>query len=117
MNITKYLKQTCVYWGSPIVDGYGGRTFDAPVELSCRWEDRRELFRDASGNEVVSESIVLLGQSVDLGGFLYLGTISDLDSSLSVPSEVDGMEAAREIRYVKKTPDLKGTIRTRRVFL
>jgi len=36
------LRQTAVYWGSPVNDGYGGKTFAAPVEVQCRWMIKQE---------------------------------------------------------------------------
>ena len=103
MDITRNMKQTIVYWGTPANDGYGGRTFASAVEITGRWEDTQELFVDDKGIEKVSEAVVYLSQSVDLGGYLYLGDLDDLSSD---PDPQD-IAAAKEIRSVKATPDLK----------
>ena len=107
--ITKNLKQTITYWGSPISDGWGGSTFDTPITIDGRWEDRQELFRDAEGQEVLSHVVVYVDQDVDIKGYLYLGT-----SVVTTPASVDG---AREIRSFRKVPNLKATAFARKVWL
>ena len=107
--------QMAVYWGNPQNDGYGGKTFDTPVELRVRWEDKQELFTDAEGREVRSVAVVYSGVDFDLGGFLYLGELDDsgLDSN-PVPSEVP---SAKEIKQFSKVPNLRGTKFVRKVWL
>jgi hypothetical protein len=83
MSITNFIKrvavQTAVYWGSPINDGYGGKTFASPVEIKCRWEDKVRLLISADGSETKSKATVLVTQELDDEGYLYLGTLDDLD--------------------------------------
>lgn len=113
--LTDKLKQTAVYWGSPQSDGAGGRTFDDPVELSVRWEQRQELFIDASGQESTSKAVVYLGQDVDIGGYLYLGDLDGLSSAEEGdPLTVGG---AYEIRGFEKTPDIKADQFLRKAWL
>jgi hypothetical protein len=111
--LTRNLNQTAVYWGSPTPDGWGGTTFDSPVEMDCRWEEKQELFVDASGEQVLSHAVVYLSQDVDIGGYLYLGDMNDLDST-PVPSENSD---AYEIRSFRKTPNLKATVYERKAWL
>lgn len=114
-RITNSLKQKAVYWGGPASDGITGRTFDASVELSVRWEDRNELFKDSAGQERTSRAVVFVSQDVDLGGYLYLGTLASLDSSEGVdPLELD---EAYEILQFAKIPDRSGTVFVRTVWL
>jgi hypothetical protein len=113
--LTNALTQTAVYWGSPTPDGQGGKTFDDPVELDCRWEDREELFIDASGQEKRSHAVVYLGSDVANGGFLYLGDLDDLSSDDEAdPQAVDG---AREVRAFQKVPSIDGRRNTRKAWL
>lgn len=109
------LKQTAVYWGNPANDGAGGRSFDDPVEISVRWEEKQELFIDASGQEVRSNAVVFVGQDLDLGGYLAL---TDLDS-LSSSEEGDPLtvDAAYEVRGWSKIPNLKGNKFVRKAWL
>ena len=107
--LTKNLKQTITYWGNPVSDGWGGSTFDSPVTITGRWEDKQELFRDAEGQEVLSHALVFLSQDVEIKEYLYLGTSAEAN-----PKNVSG---AREIRSFRKIPNLKATAFMRKVWL
>jgi hypothetical protein len=114
-QFTGALKQTAVYWGSPVASGSGGRTFAEPVELSLRWEQKQELFIDARGQEVRSNAVVFVSQDVSLGTYLFLGDLDDLDSDQEDdPMSVSG---AYEIRGFEKIPDRRGTSFLRKVYL
>jgi hypothetical protein len=92
-----------------------GRTFDTAVELSVRWEERGDLFVDGAGQERTSRAVVFISQDVDLGGYLYLGTLASLDSSEGVdPFE---LTEAYEILQFSKIPDRSGTVFVRTVWL
>lgn len=115
MSITSFLtrtcKQTAVYWGNPVNDGQGGFTFDNPIEIKCRWEDRNETFVTSNGNEAVSKSIVYVLQDLDQEGCLYLGTLDDLLESAEsegtlIPNEIEG---AQIIRRFDSMPALGST--------
>ena len=107
--LTKSLLQIATYWAPLAKDGYGGYTFDNPVTIDCRWLQKQELFIDAKGKEKVSAAIVLVGQDIGLGGYLYLGT-----STESNPKDIDG---SYEIRSFAKIPDIKGTSFLRKAWL
>lgn len=111
--LTKNHKQTIVYWGTPTKDKYSAMTFAAPVELSGRWEQIQEVFKDAQGIEHVSSAVVFLGQDVDMEGWLYLGTLASISSAAS-PDTVTG---SYQIKGFTKLPNLKGTNFERKVFL
>jgi hypothetical protein len=96
-------RQIAVYWGDPVSDGYGGRTFADPVELAVRWETKMELFVDVAGQTATSQAVVYVGETVAVGGYLYLGVLDDLDSD-----QVDdplGLTGAYEIRAYEEIPD------------
>lgn len=96
------LNQTCVYWGNPTADGYGGFTWDDPVEIACRWVDSTRLIRDSKGEEIVCRAEVQLRQDVDEDGLLYLGTLDDLESSEEeTPTSITG---AYMIKRFDKVP-------------
>jgi hypothetical protein len=106
--LTKNHKQTVVYWALDAKDKWGNRTFVAPVELAARWEDRQDLFIDASGRESVSKAFIFLGQDVDLGGFLFLGELSDIDSSVD-ETNPKNVSNSYEIKAGGKIPNTKAT--------
>jgi len=115
--IIRMCTQTCVYWGTPVDDGYGGKTFADPVEIKCRWENRTEKisWQGASrlGEEIVSRAQVFTTQDVDELGWLYLGDLDDLDSD----EEADPMDAsgAYEIKRFDKTAAMRSTTEFSRV--
>jgi len=76
--VAKFTVQTCVYWGNPQSDGKGGFTFDDPVEISCRWDDKQETKVDTRGNKFESQSAVLVLQDIDHQSYLFNGTLADL---------------------------------------
>ena len=45
-------------------DAYGQAEFDELTELQCRLEDARTLIRDATGKEVISESVLYCERDV-----------------------------------------------------
>lgn len=111
--LRKNLRQTAVYWGSPAPDGYGGHTFADPIEIKVRWEEKTVLFIDAEGKENRSRAIVYVDRDVSLGGYLFLGTLDDLDSSQN-PLTTNN---TWEIRNFQKIPTLKGIAWYRKAIL
>lgn len=113
--LANLLKQVAVYWGDPSSDGYGGRTFDDPVEINVRWQDRQELFVDAQGREQTSRAVVYVATDLNIGGYLYLGALADLSSA----EEGDplSISTAYEIRSISKTPDIGADRFARKVWL
>ena len=116
MNLlTSKLKQTAVFWANPVEDGQGGATFDEPVELSVRWEQKQELFADASGQERRSDAVVYVGRDVAVGEYLFLGGLDDLSTAeAGDPLIVTG---AYEIKKFEKIPDLSTSRYVRKVWL
>ena len=111
MGIEKFIKkisvQTAVYWGNPVNDGSGGFVFDEPVEIKCRWEDKIQIVNDSDGSEVVSDSFILTNEDLDENGYLFLGTLDDLDSDeLNDPKSKSG---ARAILSKNKIPMIRST--------
>jgi len=101
--------QTAVYWENPKPDGKGGNTYDDPVEIDCRWEEKTEVLSrlgdDRKGEELVSEAQVIVTQDVDEKGYLFLGDLDDLDSDEEgTPEKIKG---AYRILKFDKIPALR----------
>ena len=113
--LANQLKQAAVYWGNPSSDGYGGRTFDVPAEISVRWQDRQELFVDTQGREQTSRAVVYVATDLIIGGYLHLGELADLSSA----EEGDPLTVATayEIRSISKTPDIGADRFARKIWL
>ena len=96
------MRQTATYWEPSDLtnDGYGERTWSAPITIPCRWEDKSELFVSREGEELRSNAKVYLARALVEGGFLYLG-----ESTNANPKNVEG---AYRIRKAEAVPDLQG---------
>lgn len=108
--LTKYCTQTAVYWGNPTEDGYGSMTYDAAVEISCRWEDIQQIMGTVMGNAIVgfgdmSRSVVFVLQDLDRDGMVYLGELTDLTAGqLANPKSISD---AHLIKRFEKIPSLQ----------
>jgi hypothetical protein len=112
MTLVKFgiYPHTATYWGSPANDGSGGLTFDAPVAMSVRWEERAEQDFDENGELFISQARVYSEDTdFDIGGYLYLGTSVETD-----PTAVSG---AYKIRNYRRINNLRGTAAERRATL
>jgi hypothetical protein len=108
-GIERFLKraavQTVVYWSSPVEDGYGGFTYADPVEIEGRWENVQEVVRSTDGSELLAQARCWVEQDVDEKGYLFLGTLNDLDSA----GTPDNQEGAVRIIAFSKIPALHST--------
>lgn len=100
--ISRFLKQTAVYWGNPTNNGTGGFTYDDPVEILVRWEEKRTVLEDENKNTVISGAVVYSNQSLDEQGYLYLGDLDDMESASS-PLDIS---SSRRIIEVHSIPSL-----------
>ena len=106
------LRQTAVYWGSPVNDGYGGKTFAGPVEVQCRWMIKQEKIVLQNMEEVRSKAVVALSDDVEVGGRLALTDLDNLNSS-QLPED----EESYEIMKFSKNPDPKANVFVRTAWL
>jgi hypothetical protein len=104
---TKFLKQTCCYWGGPVPDGYGGFTFADPVEIPCRWTDSVQVISDGKGNDVICKSVVMVDRDLAELGMLFLGTLDDLDSAQE--DDPVSIEHCYSVKRFDRIPMLKGS--------
>lgn len=95
----RQLHQTATYWAPLDTDLFGKKTYEAPVQLTVRWEDKQELYHNKHGQQVVSKSRIFLSQNVDLDGYILLGTSVETDPVL--------VTGAEEIQQIARIPDLR----------
>lgn len=115
MDFLSKCNQTAVYWGSPTPSGRGGNTYDDAEERTVRWEDKQELFINAQGKQELSRAVIYDGENdYDVGGYLYLGAESGLDSNHENPEIIDG---AYKIKAVSKTSSIDSTEFLRKIWL
>lgn len=101
------MPETLTYWAPGGNDGYGGVSYGNPTPVAGRWQDKRILFRDAQGREVVSEAVVYVDRELELAGRLLRGESADLNPPA----------AAKEIRDVGRSPSLDGEEELHKVIL
>lgn len=110
--VTRGLNQTLTYWGSPVYDGRGGYTYDSPITINGRWEDRTEIFIDGAAKEKRSQAVVFVDRDVEEEGYLALGDWTD--SAYDDPVDCN---SALKIKAFKKIPNVKATDFGRKVWL
>lgn len=114
--VNRRLTQTAVYWGNPQNDGRNRTTYDLPVEIKCRWQDKVQVMGKMDGVDVISRALVFVSQDVKENGLLWLGTLNDLDSTMEAdPITIDHICI---IKRFEKSPAMGSTTEfVRRAFL
>ena len=109
MSILSFIKkisvQPAIYWGAPESDGEGGFTFDEPTQIYVRWDDEVKVRRDNNGTIFTCQAVVLVNEDLEIGGWLKLGEVTDLDSELE--NNPKNYSDAYLIGRVSKVPLLK----------
>ena len=100
--IKRMRKQSAVWWAETGTDHYGERTFAAPVQIKCRWEDRVGEYMNAKGETSMSKATVYVDREMNLGDYLKRG---DLDSNTPGNPATDPL--AMPIQAFDRIPDLK----------
>lgn len=113
--LARNLKQVAVYWSNPVENGYGGFTWNDPIEIDCRWVDTTEVILSSNGIQIVCRAKVQVAQDLDEQGVLYLGYLQNLtDSQQADPTTVDG---AYKIKRFDKIPSVRGDKFYRKAYL
>lgn len=115
MDIASMLNQIAVYWGNPVQDGFGGYIYDAPVEVAVRWMRKQQKYIDMQGNEKVSSSVVISETDFELGGRLWLGSLTSLTAQQKASPHT--LDDCYEIKGYNKSPSLAADQFLRRAFL
>ncbi len=112
-HITSLCTDTAVYWAPLGEDGEGGKVFAEPVEIDCRWEHRTQVIIDRNGKEIGARGSVIVTEDVEEEGYLFHGTLDDLEDSEGDssggyydPAQID---EAWEIKQFEKIPILRST--------
>lgn len=95
----RQLRETLTYWAPASHDHWGKETWNDPVTISGRWEDRAERFATPLGEEAISNAKVFLASGVTVAGWIFSGT-----STASDPTTVSG---AYPVRRAEKIPTLR----------
>jgi hypothetical protein len=108
--VSEAYNQEATYWAQSGIDGYGKRTFSAPVTISVRWEDRTDLVINMGGEKIPSKARVYVLQDMVVGDYLALG---DYTST----ANPEATAAALRIMQYVKSPSISGNEYTRKAML
>jgi hypothetical protein len=106
-----------VWWKqSAVRTGDGQITFEAPIELRCHWEDRREEVRVNTGAQSISTATVFIPAEcfsdptnvVKEGDFIDQLALEDLDASQKANPLSN--QNAQAVLVASKNRDLNGAI-------
>lgn len=114
MNLSRLLNQTLVYWVAGGDDRHGNPSWSTGVNLTCRWQERAELFVNENGEEEMASAVVYLdgADTVALDGRMYLGDVADLASSAD-PVSVQ----AYRVASIQSTPSIDAAQSLQKVLL
>lgn len=106
---TRNMNQQATYWAPLGNDGFGGLSYDAPVLVRCRWQERVTLVRNAQGKEVPSRAVVYVDRKMVPQGLLILGDFTAANDPLEL--------GASEILSAGSSPNLRATLELNKVWL
>lgn len=95
-------RQDAVWWVRTGTDSFGKPVYADPADLKVRWTDMAQMFVNDKGEQVVSKSIVFVGEDMRVGDVLMLGTVAGSVLPGKKPLQHPG---ASEVRQFRKTPD------------
>lgn len=99
--------QTAVYWANPVNNGFSQFTYDAPVEIKCRWEEKDQIVSQPDEKAVIYRSIIFLLIDVDVDGLLWLGSLDDLTTIQKAdPLKIENIMI---IKRFEKSPEIRKT--------
>lgn len=101
-RIAKLLyKQPAVYWGVAGKNEYGEEIFQNPIELSVLATQKDETIFDYKNEAYVSHSQIMTTELLQLGGYVYMGRLSDLtEEQKKDPRKIDGVMVIRKVEAV-----------------
>lgn len=96
------LHDDAVYWEFVRTDRYGETVTLAPVEISCRWIDGEADLRDAMGNTVTVEAIIVTAIDLKINSIVRHSTLADFTGTGTTLED----DKICQIKVVGKAPSL-----------
>lgn len=107
----RWNRQTALLWTRTGTDSYGQpTTVTDPVELSprtrtgVRWNVKRSEILDAQGNSVSLDAQAMVDREIEIGSYMWLGTLNDWIDSGSDSSD----QEIHEVKVCDVMRDIKG---------
>lgn len=111
--LDKIRKQICIYWEPDYVDKFGQIVYKAPVDISCRWEYKNEMFINSLGEEQISSAVVYVGVDIVTKSKMKLGTIT----TSGFNTDWKANSGVLEVGAFNKIPDIKNKKYLRMAYL
>ncbi len=109
--ITRMLRQQGIYWSLAGTDADGQPTWNDPIQIKVRWEDKLHEVGDKEGERQEPMGRVYVDRDVTIGSYLLLGEIT---SSLNSDPRAAG---AYRIAAFEQLPNIRATETLRTAFL
>ena len=98
--IKKSRKHPAILWRRLGDSGRGYFTYEAPVEIKCRWDDVTGHNFDEHGVSYHVMAEVIIDREVTLGDALRYGKLADLEFDASDPLAIPGVGLVKKLeRY------------------
>lgn len=109
MNIANKLNQIAVLWTKTTIKATGYTNYNAGIEISVRWESKRELVVNEASEDQFSRAIVYMvgTQSISVDDKLYLGTLASLPTGADINPNLE--VNAYPVIAIDTDPSLKNT--------
>lgn len=111
--IEKMRKQKAVWWKKTGADKFGKNTYDAAIEVKCRWENGEGETINSQGITVPSSCTVYVDRTMTPGDVLMLITLAELSapqiSSQDPERLVVGVAVGLAINNFTIKPNLRNT--------
>jgi len=101
---TQNLNQKAVLWMSSGKDDYGKFTVISPVEISCRWEEKRRQSMASDNTVIAIDSTVYVDRVIKQGSILWKGTMKEWTKLLTTTDS----RWLKEVTSYNEIPDIKG---------
>jgi hypothetical protein len=97
-------RQKAIWWVQGALDRYGNPTFDAPVEVDCRWEEVGQEYLSDKGEKQLSRAVVYVDRAMQMGDRLALGAMES-----DTPEDPIAHTGSKQIERFDVLPNLKNT--------
>lgn len=104
--IDRMLIHTITVWSVTGHDAYGSPTFTKST-MKGRWEDKQQLIKNLSGDQIMSSAVVFLASTVSPNDRIELGS-----TTVTTPSA-----SAKAVMNYRSTPSIKGNTILYEVYL
>ena len=107
------LHDRAILWTKTGDDYQGEPIISDPVEIACRWEDRKSQSMNAENTLIGLDATVHVRQDVAVDSLMMKGTLSDITGT----GFDDPNPEIMQVKTVQKMTDLKGRVTKRQLGL